>query len=45
MLEFLKHLFGLCGESHPSVLVGGSVFIATIGLYWTRTINYLKDLF
>ena len=45
LIHFLKHLIGLCGEAHPSILVGGDVFITTIGFYWTRIINYMKDLF
>ena len=44
MLHFIKHLFGLCGESHPSILIGGGVFITTIGFYWGRIINYIKEL-
>ena len=45
VLHFLKHLFGLCGEhSHPSILIGGGVFITTIGFYWTKLINYMRDL-
>jgi|TARA_B100000073_G_scaffold279459_1_gene239961 hypothetical protein len=45
IFHFVKHLFGLCGEAHPSILVGGGVFLTTIGLYWTKIINYMKDLF
>jgi hypothetical protein len=44
-LHFMKHIFGLCGEAHPSVLITGGVFITTLGFYWTRFINYMKDLF
>ena len=29
-LHFIKHLLGLCGESHPSVLITGGVFITTL---------------
>ena len=27
IFHFVKHLFGLCGEAHPSILVGGGVFL------------------
>jgi len=46
VLHFFKHIIGFCGEhSHPSLLISGGVFITTIGLYYTRLINYMKDLF
>jgi hypothetical protein len=46
VLHFFKHLIGFCGEhSHPSLLISGGVFITTIGVYYTRIINYMKDLF
>ena len=46
LLHFVKHLVGLCGEtSHPSLLITGGVFLATMGLYWKKLIDYMKDLF
>jgi hypothetical protein len=46
VLHFFKHLIGFCGEhTHPSLLISGGVFITTIGFYYTRIINYMKDLF
>ena len=46
LLHFVKHLVGLCGEtSHPSLLITGGVFLTTIGLYWKKIIDYMKDLF
>jgi len=45
ILHFFKHVIGFCGEhSHPSLLISGGVFITTIGFYWTRIINYIKDI-
>ena len=26
LLHFFKHLIGLCGEAHPSLIMGGGVF-------------------
>ena len=45
ILHLIKHLLGPCGEPHPSMLVGGSILITTIGLYWNRIMNYVKNLF
>ena len=28
--HFIKHLLGLCGEPHPSLLIGGAAFIGMI---------------
>ena len=28
MIEFLRHALGLCGEPHPSLLMGGGVIIS-----------------
>ena len=44
LIHFIKHVFGLCGETHPNILIGGGVFITTIGFYWTKLINYMRDL-
>ena len=45
VLHFFKHSIDFCGEhSHPSILLSGGVFITTIGFYWTRIVNYIKDL-
>ena len=46
LIHFLKHLIGLCGETtHPSILITGGMFFATILLYWTRLKNYIRGLF
>lgn len=45
VLHFFKHFIGLCGETHPSLLISGGVFLTTIGLYWKRLIGYMKGLF
>ena len=46
LLHFVNHLVGLWGEtSHPSLLKTGWVFLTTMGLYWKKLIDYMKDLF
>ena len=45
ILHLMKHFVGFCGEhSHPSILLSGGVVITTIGIYWTKIINHVKDL-
>ncbi len=46
LIHLIKHVIGFCGEhSHPSLLLTSGVLLTSMGLYWTRVINYLKDLF
>jgi len=45
ILHFLKHLIGLCGEAHPSILVSGGALITWIGVYYKQVIDYIKELF
>jgi len=46
ILHFLKHIIGFCGEhTHPSILLSGGVLLTTVGLYWSKFITYMKDLF
>jgi len=45
ILHFLKHLIGLCGETHPSILVSGGALITWIGVYYKQVIHYIKELF
>jgi hypothetical protein len=45
ILHFLKHLIGLCGETHPSILVSGGALITWIGVYYKQVIDYIKELF
>ena len=40
IIHFLKHVTGLCGESHPSILMGG---VAIAGLF-TYCISKIKNL-
>ena len=42
-IHFLKHFTGLCGETHPSILVSGLGFFTIIFVYLGNVINYVKD--
>jgi hypothetical protein len=42
-IHFFKHFLGLCGESHPSVLVSGLGFFSLIVIYISDVISYIKD--
>jgi hypothetical protein len=50
MIDFLRHLFGLCGEGHGSILtiLGIGPFIGMfwgkIKLFYSSFISYLKTL-
>mgnify|MGYP001231432111 CR=1 FL=1 len=39
IIHFLKHAIGLCGEPHPSLLMGGGVVIA----YCIYCVKHIKD--
>tara|TARA_R100001163_G_C4974104_1_gene132866 strand:- start:343 stop:495 length:153 start_codon:yes stop_codon:yes gene_type:complete len=43
ILHFFKHLIGLCGETHPSLLVSGVGFFSLLIVYLGDILNYLKD--
>tara|TARA_Y100000996_G_scaffold354727_1_gene295028 strand:- start:257 stop:412 length:156 start_codon:yes stop_codon:yes gene_type:complete len=43
LIHFFKHFLGLCGESHPSVLVSGFGLFTIIVIYISDIINYIKD--
>jgi len=43
-LHFLKHLIGLCGEAHPSLIMGGGVFLTTMGVYYRQILDYLRSI-
>ena len=45
VLHFFKHLIGICGEAHPSVIMGGGVFLTTLGVYYKQIIEYIKNIF
>jgi hypothetical protein len=42
IIHFIKHFIGLCGESHPSLLVTGTAFFTGIWVSWKRVIEYIK---
>ena len=44
IIHFIKHFIGLCGESHPSLLVTGTAFFTGIWVYWKHIIEYIKQL-
>jgi|TARA_B100000131_G_scaffold278837_1_gene283618 hypothetical protein len=43
LIHFLKHITGLCGEAHPSILVSGLGFFTVIIVYLNDIINYIKE--
>jgi len=43
ILHFFKHLIGICGETHPSILVSGVGFFSLLIVYLGDILNYLKD--
>jgi len=44
LIHFFKHLIGLCGEAHPSLIMGGGALMATLGVYYKQIIFYIKGL-
>ena len=45
IIHLLKHIIGLCGEAHPSLIMGGGVFITTLTIYSKQIMFYLKNFF
>jgi hypothetical protein len=45
ILHFFKHLIGLCGETHPSILVSGGALITWIGVYYKQLLDYIRSMF
>tara|TARA_Y100001938_G_C7755039_1_gene265783 strand:+ start:164 stop:328 length:165 start_codon:yes stop_codon:yes gene_type:complete len=39
LIHFIKHALGLCGESHPSLLMGGAGIIGYC-VYCLKTIKF-----
>jgi len=44
IIHFIKHFIGLCGESHPSLLVTGTAFFTGMWVYWKHIIEYIKSI-
>ena len=44
LIHFFKHLIGLCGEAHPSVIMGGGIFLTTISVYFRQIVDYIKGI-
>jgi hypothetical protein len=44
IVHFLKHLIGLCGEAHPSLIVSGGALFTAVGVYYKQILFYIKDL-
>jgi|TARA_R100000081_G_C4703855_1_gene109093 hypothetical protein len=42
-IHFIKHFLGLCGETHPSVLVTGGIFLTSVSIYFKQIISNIKD--
>lgn len=45
LIHFFKHLIGLCGEPHPSLIMGGGVVLTSLGIWRQQIIEYIKGLF
>ena len=45
LIHFFKHLIGLCGETHPSLIMGGGAFVTSLVVWRNQIIMYIKDLF
>ena len=45
ILHFLKHLIGLCGETHPSILVSGGALITWFSVYFKQITDYIRSMF
>tara|TARA_Y100001963_G_scaffold153711_1_gene241047 strand:+ start:242 stop:385 length:144 start_codon:yes stop_codon:yes gene_type:complete len=43
IIHFLKHLIGLCGEAHPSLIMSGGVLLTSLGIYWRQILNYFTN--
>ena len=43
IVHFFKHIVGLCGETHPSLLVSGIGFFSLMAVYLGDILNYIKD--
>jgi len=44
ILHFIKHFLGLCGETHPSVLVSGGTLITWISVYYKQLLEYVRSV-
>jgi hypothetical protein len=45
MREFIYHMLGLCGESHPSLLSLLMIGITPFIFMYKKIINYVKKIF
>jgi hypothetical protein len=45
LIHFLKHLIGLCGEAHPSLIVSGGALFTALGIYYKQILIYIKEIF
>jgi hypothetical protein len=45
MKEFIYHMLGLCGESHPSLLSLLMIGITPFIFMYKKIINYVKKIF
>ena len=42
LIHFFKHLIGLCGEAHPSLLVSGGALVTACGVWYKQIILWIK---
>tara|TARA_R100000152_G_C6762935_1_gene187271 strand:+ start:469 stop:630 length:162 start_codon:yes stop_codon:yes gene_type:complete len=45
LIHFFKHLIGLCGEAHPSLIVSGGALFTALGIYYKQILIYIKEIF
>ena len=45
LIHFFKHLIGLCGEAHPSLIMSGGILLTTISVYFKQIVEYIKGIF
>ena len=43
IIHTLKHLTGLCGEAHPSLIMSGTALMTYISFNINNFIQYLKN--
>ena len=45
ILHFFKHLIGIVWRAHPSLIMGGGVFITTMTIYFRQITDYIRVCF
>ena len=42
-MHFISHIFGFCGEQHPSLLIGGLGCLGIITMYLKKIVYYILN--